>query len=338
MKPKVFVTRSIISKFAPDDYQMLQEECQVEVFPHDRTIHKGELLEKVKGKQAVLYSIGDPFFDREIMDAGSELKIIASVGVGFGHIDIAAATEKKIQVTNTYSDYICWAVAEATWTLLFAVAKRLVEGEWDVRAGRFKGWRLQDYIGADVGGQCLGIIGLGRIGKKVAQSARGWDMRILYHDIIDMDPAVEKELNVTRVSLEALLKESDFISLHVPLGKEGPTKTYHLISGKELALMKSTAYIINTCRGPVIEEKVLVRFLKEKRIAGAALDVYESEPELAEGLIGLSNVVLAPHSASATPKARRSYAALGVQNLLAGLRGETPPNLVNEEVIRGRDR
>lgn len=333
MKPKVFVTRGVVSKFAPDEFAVLEKECEVEVFPHERVIQKNELVEKVKGKQAVLYSIGDPFFDREIMDAGSELKIIASVGVGFGHIDIAAATERKIMVANTYSDYICWAVAEATWTLLFAVAKRLNEGEWDVRAGRFPGWRLQDYIGADVGGQCLGIIGLGRIGKKVAQSARGWDMKILYHDIIDIDPKVEKELKVTRVSQETLLKEADFVSLHVPLTKEGPTKTYHLIGEKELALMKPTAYIINTCRGPVIEEEVLVRFLKEKRIAGAALDVYEKEPELAAGLSELSNVVLAPHSASATPKARRSYAALGVQNLLAGIRGETPPNLVNIEVL-----
>lgn len=338
MKPKVFVTRSIISKFAPDDYQMLQEECQVEVFPHDRTIHKGELLEKVKNREGILYCIGDPFFDKEIIEVGRDLKIIATVGVGFSHIDIDAATSRGILVTNTYSDYIAMAVAEATWAMIPAIAKRVVEGDRDVRDGKFQGWGIADYIGADILGKTLGIIGLGRIGKKVARVSRGWDLRILYNDIIAADPETEKELKVERVPLDTLLKESDFITLHVPLTKGGDHPTYHLVGEKELSLMKPSTYLINTCRGPVIDEKILVKFLKEKRIAGAALDVYEYEPKLSEGLVDLYNAILNPHSASATPKARRSYAALAIQNLLAGLRGETPPNLVNEEVIRGRDR
>jgi len=332
MKPKVFVTRGIISKFAPDDYKTLQKECEVEVFPHDRVIKKSELLEKVKDKEAILYCIGDPFFDREIMDAGKALKIIASVGVGFRHIDIDAATSKGIMVTNTYSDHIALSVAEATWAMILAITKRVAEGDKDVRNGKFQGWGIADYIGADIVGKTLGIIGLGRIGKKVARVSRGWDLRILYNDIIAADVETERELKVKRVSLETLLKESDFITLHVPLTKGGEHPTYHLIGEKELALMKPSSYLINTSRGPVIDERVLVKFLQEKRIAGAALDVYEHEPNLSEGLVELDNAVIAPHSASATPIARKSYAALAIQNLLTGLRGETPPNLVNETV------
>jgi glyoxylate reductase len=334
MKPKVFVTRGVISQFAPDEFKELETECEVEVFPHRRTIQKDELLKAVKGKDGILYCIGDPFFDEDIFEAGKGLKIIASVGVGFSHIDIDAATSRGILVANTYSDLIALSVAEATWMMILAITKRIVEGDRDVRDGKFTGWGIADYIGADILEKTLGIIGLGRIGKKVARVSRGWDLRILYNDIIAADPATEKELKVERVSLEALLKESDFITLHVPLTKGGEHPTYHLIGEKELSLMKPSAYIVNTCRGPVIDEKVLVRFLREKRIAGAALDVYENEPVLAPGLTDLVNVVLAPHSASATPKARRSYAALAIENLLAGLRGETPPNLVNVGLIK----
>ena len=209
----------------------------------------------------------------------------------------------------------------------------LKEIDKDVRAGRFKGWGPADYIGADIIGKTLGIVGLGRIGKEVAQRARGWDLRLLYYDVIAIDPKIERELRIKRVPLETLLKESDFITLHCPLI---PRKTYHLIGEKELSLMKPSAYLINISRGPVVDEKVLVKFLQEKRIAGVALDVYENEPRLTEGLADLDNAVLTPHLASASPRARRSYVALAIKNLLIGLRGQIPPNLVNEDVIKSR--
>jgi len=333
MKPKVFVTRNVLSKLAPDDFNLLEKECDLEVFPHDRIIQKKELIGRGKDKDGILISVGDPFIDKEVIEAGKNLKIIANVGVAFSGIDIEAATSKGIFVTNTPSEEISVAVAEATWALLLAVAKRIVEGDKDVRAGRFRGWGPADYIGADITGKTLGIVGLGRIGKEVAQRARGWDLRLLYYDVIEIDPEIEEELGVKRVSLETLLKESDFITLHCPLI---PGKTYHLIGEKELSLMKPSAYLINVSRGPVVDEKVLVKFLQEKRIAGAALDVYENEPRLTEGLADLDNAILTPHLASASPRARRSYVALAIKNLLAGLRGEVPPNLVNEDVIKSR--
>lgn len=333
MKPKVFVTRNVLSKLAPDDFNLLEKECDLEVFPHNRIIQKKELIEREKDKDGILISVGDPFIDEEVIEAGKNLKIIANVGVAFSGIDIEAATSKGIFVTNTPSEEISVAVAEATWALLLAVAKRIVEGDKDVRAGRFRGWGPADYIGADIIGKTLGIVGLGRIGKEVAQRARGWDLRLLYYDVIEIDPKIEEELGVKRVSLETLLKESDFITLHCPLI---PGKTYHLIGEKALSLMKPSAYLINVSRGPVVDEKVLVKFLQEKRIAGAALDVYENEPRLTEGLADLDNAILTPHLASASPRARRSYVALAIKNLLAGLRGEVPPNLVNKDVIKSR--
>jgi glyoxylate reductase len=224
-------------------------------------------------------------------------------------------------------------VAETAWALLLAVTQLVLIGDRDVRAGRYEGWDPAEWIGADIFGKTLGIVGLGRIGQEVARRGRGWNLRLLYYDVITIDPKIEQELGVEKVSLETLLKESDFITLHCPLI---PGKTYHLLGEKELSLMKPTAYLVNTSRGPVIDEKVLVRFLQEKRIAGAALDVYENEPRLSEGLADLDNVILTPHLASASARSRTAYAVLSVKNLLAGLRGEIPPNLVNTELIKGR--
>ena len=333
MKPKVFVTRPVIKNIAPDDFSLMEKECELEVFPYDRIIEKGELIEGTKDKDGILISVGDPFTDTEVIEAGKNLKIIATIGVAFSHIDIEAATAKRIYVTNTPSTEIAGAVAEATWALLLAVTKRIVEGDKDVRAGRFLGWGPADYIGADIPRQTLGIVGFGRIGRLVAKLAQGWDMRILYADEIPADPETEKELNVQRVSLETLLKEADFITLHCPLI---PGQTFHLIGEKEFALMKPSAYLVNVARGPVIDEKALVKCLQEKRIAGAALDVYENEPALSEGLADLDNVIVTPHLASATHRARRSYVSLAIKNLLAGVRGEIPPNLVNEELRKGQ--
>lgn len=332
MKPKVFVTRDIRKIAGGEVLNSAEAECELEIFLHDRKIRKSELLEKVGDKKGLLCLIGNSV-DKEVIEAGKNLKVIANYGVGTDHIDVETATSRGIFVTNTPSEDIGVAVAESTWALLLAVTQQVLIGDRDVRAGRYEGWDPAEWIGADIFGKTLGIVGLGRIGQEVARRGQGWNLRLLYYDVITIDPKIEQELGVERVSLETLLKESDFITLHCPLI---PGKTYHLLGEKGLSLMKPTAYLVNTSRGPVIDEKVLVRFLQEKRIAGAALDVYENEPHLSEGLADLDNVILTPHLASASARSRTAYAVLSVKNLLAGLRGELPPNLVNTELIKGR--
>jgi len=331
MKPRVFIATDI-SKVAPEVLKEIEKECELEIFPYDRTIEKSELLEKVRDKEGLLVRVTNRV-DKEVIEAGKNLRIIASYSAGFSHIDIETATARGIFVTNTPSLEVANAVAEATWALLLAVSRRVVEGDNDVRSGRFIGCGLDDYMGSDVCGKTLGIVGLGRIGKLVAQRAQGWDLKLLYADEIPADPEAERELRVQRVPLETLLSESDFITLHCPLI---PGKTYHLIGEKELSLMKSSAFIVNMARGPIIDEEVLVKFLREKRIAGAALDVFENEPHLTPGLIDLKNVVLTPHLGSVTPRARIAGAVMATKNLLAGARGEIPPNVVNRELIKGQ--
>ena len=330
MKPKVFVTRDIRKIAGGEVLNSAETECELEISTYDRRIRKDELLEKLEGKEGLLCLVADPM-DEEVVEAGRNLKIIANYGVGTDHIAVETATSRGIFVTNTPSEDIGIAVAETTWALLLTATQQILEGDRDVRAGRYQGWDPAGWIGADIVGKTLGIVGLGKIGQEVARRGRGWDLRLLYYDAITIDPKIEEELGIERVSLETLLKESDFITLHCPLI---PGKTYHLIGEKELSLMKPTAYLVNTSRGPVIDEKALVGFLQEKRIAGAALDVFENEPQLSEGLSDLDNVILTPHLASASAKSRTAYAALSVKNLLVGLRGEIPPNLVNTELAK----
>jgi len=330
LKPKVFVTRDIRKIAGGEVLNSAETECELEISPHDRILQKSELIPKVDGKEGLLCLVGD-LIDKEVVETGKNLKIIANYGVGTDHIAVETATSRGIFVTNTPSEDIGIAVAETAWTLLLTVTQRIIEGDKYVRAGKYKGWDPALCIGADITEKTLGIVGLGKIGQEVARRGRGWNLRLLYYDAITIDPKIEEELGIERVSLETLLKESDFITLHCPLI---PGKTYHLIGEKELSLMKPTAYLVNTSRGPVIDEKALVRSLQEKRIAGAALDVFENEPQLSEGLSDLDNVILTPHLASASAKSRTAYAALSVKNLLAGLRGEIPPNLVNTELAK----
>ena len=329
MKPRVFITRDI-SRLVGEALKLAEREFELEVFPHDRIMQKSELLEKVKEKEGILILATD-YVDKEVIDAGRNLKVIANWGEGVNHIDIETATLRGIFVTNTPSEDLAVSVAEGAWALLLAVTRRIVEGDRDVRAGRYKGWGPFDYLGPQISGKTLGIVGLGKAGKIVAKRARGWDLRLLYTDVIEIDPKIEKELKIERVPLDTLLKESDFITLHVPLI---PGKSYHLIGERELSLMKPSAYLVNTSRGAVVDEKQLVKFLQEKRIAGAALDVYENEPYLTEGLVDLDNVVLTPHLAGGSLRARTTAPALAVKNLLAGARGQIPPNVVNKELLR----
>jgi len=329
MKPRVFITRDI-SKLTGETWQLVKKECELEVSPHNGTMPKNELIEKVRDKEGILVLATDSI-DKAVIDAGRNLRVIATWSQGTNHIDIEAATSRGIFVTNTPSEDLATAVAEAAWGLLLAVTRQIVIGDRDVRSGLFSGWGPLDYIGPQISGKTLGIVGLGKIGKAVAQRALGWNLRLLYTDVVAADSELEKTLNLERVSLETLLKESDFITLHVPLILR---KTYHLIGERELRLMKPSAYLVNTSRGAVIDEKALVTFLSKKRIAGAALDVYENEPLLTEGLAKLDNVVLTPHLAGASLLARTSAPVLAIKNLLAGAKGEVPPNVVNRELIR----
>jgi glyoxylate reductase len=224
------------------------------------------------------------------------------------------------------------ATADVTFALILATARRVVEGDKRNRKGKFKFWAPLHFLGRDVSGKTLGIIGLGRIGKAVVQRAGGFGMRVLYHNRHPMEQSEEKQLGVHYVDLKRLLTEADFVSLHVPLTDQ----THHLIGSHELELMKPSAYLINASRGPVVDEKALVEALKKGKIAGAGLDVYEEEPELAPGLADLDNVTLLPHVGSATLETRTKMAQLAADNLLAGLRGEIPPNCLNCDTISRR--
>jgi glyoxylate reductase len=323
VKPRVFVT-SVIPQPGMD---ILQRECQVKVNPHDRLLTKGELIEEVKEADGLLCLLPDSI-DGEIMSVNTSLKIISDYAVGYNNIDILEATLRCIMVTNT-PGVLTDTTADLTWALIMSIARRIVESDKFTRAGKFRRWTPMLFLGCDVHHSTLGIIGLGRIGRAVAKRAAGFEMRILYTDVKRAPREIENEFRVEFVSLEELLSSSDFVTLHVPLAPE----TRHLIGAKELRMMKKTAYLVNAARGALVDERALVRALREKWIAGAALDVYENEPDLTPGLADLDNVVVVPHIGSASKATREKMAIMAATNLVAGLKGEVPPNLVNKEVI-----
>jgi len=285
------------------------------------------LLQRVADKEGLLCTITDRV-DEELLGRAPLLKVIANYGVGYDNIDVEAATKRGIPVSNT-PDVLTDATADIAMALILATARRLVEGDKRVREGQFRFWAPMHFLGSEVTGKTLGIVGLGRIGRAVARRARGFDMGILYHNRKRIEKMDEKAMGITFVSLQTLLTESDFVSLHVPLTE----KTHHLIGPEELARMKSTAILINTSRGPVVDEKALIVAVQRGEIAGAGLDVYENEPTLAPGLVDLDNVVLLPHSGSAPLETRAAMARLAAENLLAGLRGQIPPNCVNSSFL-----
>ncbi|KAA0001049.1 MAG: D-glycerate dehydrogenase [Thermoplasmata archaeon] len=316
---KIFLTRRL-----PEEGIKLLEEHDLEIYEEDYPPSKEEIIAGVKGKDALICLLTDKI-DAEVMSASPHLKIIANYAVGIDNIDVKEATKRGILVTNT-PGVLTETVADLAWALLMAIARRIVEGDKFMRQGKFKGWAPLLLVGADIHGKTLGIIGAGRIGRAFARRAKGFDMEILYYDK-KRNEKLEREMNARFVDLDILLKESDFVSLHVPLTEE----TYHMIGERELKMMKKTAYLINTARGKCIDEKALVRALKEKWIAGAALDVYENEPEIEPELVNLDNVVLAPHIGSASYETRSKMAIMVAENVLAALRGEIPPQCVNPE-------
>jgi len=322
---RVYVTRPIPQA----GLDLLRQECEVTVFEdQDRLPTKEEVIEGVRGKDALLCLLTEEI-TAEVMDAAPDLKVISNYAVGYNNIDVEAATARGIVVTNT-PGVLTETTADFAWALLMAVARRVVEADRFTRAGKFQGWGPLLFLGSDVYGKCLGIIGMGRIGQAIARRARGFDMRVLYYNRRRVDPAIENELQATYVPLDELLREADYVVLTVPLTPE----THHLIGPRELAMMKPTAYLINPARGPVVDEKALVEALKNRTIAGAALDVFEEEPKLTPGLTELDNVVLAPHIASATTETRTKMAIMAAENLLAVLRNQRPKHIVNPEVLK----
>lgn len=290
---------------------------------NDRPFTREELLGLVGDKDGLLCTIADRI-DDALLAAAPGLRMIANYGVGYDNIDLAAATARGIRVSNT-PGVLTEATADITLALILAVARRVVEGDAMTRSGDFRPWTPMHFLGTEVSGKTLGIVGLGQIGKAVARRAKAFNMTVVYHNRHRLDLRNEEAMGVIYASLEDLLARADFVSLHVPL----TSKSVHLMDSARIAMMKPTAYLINASRGKVVDEASLVEALKLGKIAGAGLDVYENEPRLAPGLTELKNVVLLPHIGSATIETRTAMAVLAAENLLAGLSGRTPPNCLN---------
>jgi len=306
---------------------LLESHATVEVHRLATPLPKPELMAQLGDKEALVCQLTQQV-DAEVLTAGAKLRVVANVAVGYDNVDVAAATARGIAVTNT-PGVLDETTADFTWALLLAVARRVVEADRLARSGEWKGWDLMLLLGADVHSKTLGILGLGRIGQRVARRARGFGMQVLYHDVSRLPDEMEREWGVEWAEMERLLHEADFVSVHVPLTGE----TRHLIGAGELRWMKPTAYLINASRGPVVDEAALVAALEQKKIAGAALDVFEDEPRIHPKLLTMPNVVLAPHIASASVETRTRMAVMAAENAVAVLEGRRPPNLVNPEVF-----
>ncbi len=319
---KIFVTRLVPEA----GIKMLKDKgYEVTVNPDDRVLTKEELITALKGQNYdALFCLLTDKIDGEVMDSfGSQLKIIANMAVGFDNINVEEAKKRGIIITNT-PGVLTDTVAEHTFALMLAIAHRIPEADRFSKALKYEGWAPMLMLGNDLSNKTLGIIGLGRIGSLVAHhAAKGFEMKVLYYDI-NRNEEFEKDFNAVYMPLDDLLKQSDFVSIHVPLL---PT-TQHLINAEKLKLMKPTAYLINTSRGPIIDEAALAYALKNKIIRGAALDVFEFEPKITPELLGLDNVILTPHIASATEETRSKMSALAAENIIEALEGRTPPNIL----------
>lgn len=322
-RQKVFVTRLIPEA----GLVRLRMHFDVTVNPEDRPLQRNELHRKIADADGVIGLLTDRI-DAGFFDAAPRLKGYANYAVGFDNIDVAEATRRGIPVSNT-PDVLTQATAEMAWALLFAVARRVVETDAIMRSGAWNGWGPLQFIGADVSGKTLGIVGAGRIGAAVARMSTGFGMRVIYNNPSRRNIDLEEEIGARSVDFDELLAESDFISVHAPLRP----MTRHLFNAEAFRKMKRTAVIINTARGPVIKEDDLVEALKTGEIGGAGLDVYETEPKMAEGLAECPNTVLLPHIGSATRSARDGMAMLAAENLVAMLQGHKPPTLLNPEVL-----
>jgi len=314
MAHKILISMGLLR----ESIELARSRAEVDLHAGDDPLPKAELMARLKDKEGLVCQITDTI-DAEVLGAAARLKVVANVAVGYNNIDVAAAHRRGIVVTNT-PDVLTDTTADFAWALLMATARRVVEADGYVRAGRWHRWEFLRLLGGDVHGKTLGVIGFGRIGRAVARRALGFDMRVLYCDTVRADAAAEAELRATFVDKAVLLRESDFVTLHSLLTPE----TRHLIDAEALRAMKPSAYLINAARGPIVDEAALVRALTERWIAGAGLDVFEAEPTVHPGLLRLDNVVLAPHIASASEATRHKMATLAVENCLAVLDGRPP--------------
>ena len=309
----------LISNVLPAEaLALIPKEISVDYHDSLDALPGSELMARLRGKDGLICHIVSTV-DDEVLAAAPTVKVVANVAVGYNNIDVAAARRRGVVVTNT-PDVLTETTADFAWALLMAAARRVVEADRFVRSGRWDRWQWDLLWGADIHGKTLGVVGFGRIGRAVARRALGFNMRVLYQDAVQADAAVERDLRASRVELETLLRESDFVSLHTPFLSE----THHLMNARTLGLMKRSAILVNAARGPVVDEAALVRALQEGWIAGAGLDVFEEEPKVHPGLLPLTNVVVAPHIASASLDTRVAMAMLAVRNCLAVLDGKPP--------------
>jgi lactate dehydrogenase-like 2-hydroxyacid dehydrogenase len=321
VKPKLLVTREVFDETL--DY--LGEHCEVESNQQDAPLDPETLAQRLKDKEGVVCCLTDRI-DEPLLARCPRLKVVANIAVGFNNIDLAACNARGVMATNT-PEVLTDTTADLAFTLMLATARRLTEVEAYVRAGRWQGWRLKQLLGVDVHHATLGIIGMGRIGRVIARRAQGFEMRVIYHDPVRLAADIEQRLKATYASTDELLAQADFVILQMPYMPQ----THHLIGAAELKKMKSSAILINSTRGGIVDDAALIRALKDGTIRAAGLDTFEGEPQLNPGFLELKNVVLAPHIGSSTEATRRAMAMNAAQNAVAALTGGTPPNLLNPE-------
>ncbi len=319
MKPKVLITH----KTFPEALRYLEEHTDYETGFRDRTLRKQEIIKKIADKEGLLSLLTDNL-DKDVIDSAPRLKIIANCAVGYDNIDIAAVQKRGILVTNT-PGVLTEATADLTWALILAVARRIPQADRFTREKRFKGWALDLFLGKEIRGKRLGIVGMGRIGRAVALRAQAFATETVYSDPKRLTAEEEKKYKAFFLPLDELLLKSDIVTIHAALTPQ----TVHLISRKKISLMKKDAILVNVARGPIIDEKALAEALEKKRLWGAGLDVYEREPKVQEKILSLGNVVLLPHIGSATCETRLKMAMTAARNLVQGLQGKRPDNLVS---------
>ena len=322
-KPKILSTRPLF----PAARAVLEQHFEVEYWAPPERITREELLKRVADKDGLVCLLTENV-NEELLERAPKLRIAATVSVGYDNIDVEACTRRKVAATHT-PGVLDDTTADFAWTLLMAIGRRLLEGDAWMRSGTWPGWDLDQLVGGDVWGKTLGVLGFGRIGRGVARRALGFNMRVIYSDAVRAHELVERELHAEFVDRDTLFRESDFISLHVPLLPE----TRHLISRENLGKMKRTAYLVNTSRGPVVDEEALAEALENKTIAGAALDVYEREPLVHPALLPRRDVILAPHIASASLDTRTKMAVMAAENVVALFAGRRPPNALNADAL-----
>jgi glyoxylate reductase len=322
-KPAILSTRPLF----PAARTILDQHFDVDYWKPSDRISREELLKRLADKEGLVCLLTEKV-DDELLCAAPKLRIASTVSVGYDNLDVAACTKHKVVATNT-PGVLDDTTADFAWTLLMAIARRLLEGDAWMRSGTWPGWDLDQLVGGDIWRKTLGVLGFGRIGRGVARRARGFEMRVLYSDAVRASAEVEKELNAEFVDRDRLFRESDFISVHVPLLPD----TRHLISKDNLEKMKRTAFLVNTSRGLVVDEAALAEALENKKIAGAALDVFEHEPKVHPALLTRKDVILTPHIASASVETRTKMAVMAANNVLALFEGRRPPNAINADAL-----